>query len=328
MTATMPTDAELVDRPDVSVCILSYNHAKFIRQAIESVLAQESELLIEIIVSDDASTDGTQKIVAEFSRSLGPARFRAILRDVNVGVAANLFGLLGAATGRYVAYLEGDDFWTSHRKIQTQVEFLDQHPDFVATFHEVSHVAADGVSFLQLHCGPDQKSEVDIVDLFSGNCIPSCSVVFRNRLFDHFPAWSASLQTLDWVLHVLNAQHGKTKYLNENWGAYRHHAGGVWSHRPWSQNVEEMVRTLRAFYDNLDPVYRTAIARQIIMHKLDLAGFYAREGRPGPTITRLADGLVLSLSERLLSTRLVKSTVGLPLRLLMGIKMKGRRPNV
>lgn len=101
----------------VSVVTIAYNHELYIVEAVESVLMQECDFDLEYIIADDASTDGTPEILAEFA-SQHPGRVKLVLRDANVGAQRNLADALSRCTGQYVALLDGDDYWTSPQKLQ------------------------------------------------------------------------------------------------------------------------------------------------------------------------------------------------------------------
>src|SRR5690349_6525722 len=111
----------------VSVAMISYNHERFIAQAIESVLSQRVKFPYEIVIGDDHSTDATPSIIADFHRRY-PDKIVPFLREKNLGMAPNFMQILASCGGQYVALLEGDDFWTSKDKLQRQVDFLDANP--------------------------------------------------------------------------------------------------------------------------------------------------------------------------------------------------------
>ncbi len=117
----------------VSVIMATYNHEKYIAKAIESAISQKCDFEYEILVGDDASADGTGNIVAEYGRNY-PDLVKAIVRKKNLGATKNLMNLFSEACGEYVAFLEGDDCWIDEMKLQKQVDFLDAHPEFAASF--------------------------------------------------------------------------------------------------------------------------------------------------------------------------------------------------
>lgn len=112
----------------VSILVLSYGHEKYIRQALESILDQETDLCYEVLVGDDASQDGTAGIIQEFTKQY-PDIVKPVLRAGNVGASCNLYDLICRAQGKYIAILEGDDFWLDKRKLQKQFDFLESHPE-------------------------------------------------------------------------------------------------------------------------------------------------------------------------------------------------------
>lgn len=116
---------------DVSVVILSYFHESYIAQALDSVLAQETTLKYEILVGDDASQDRTPEIIREYAVRYPDIIFPT-LRKENVGANHNGADLLERARGKYIAVLEGDDFWLDPHKLQKQWEFLESHPEYSA----------------------------------------------------------------------------------------------------------------------------------------------------------------------------------------------------
>jgi len=113
----------------VSVAMITYNHERFIGQAIECVLAQSVNFDYEIVIGEDCSTDGTRAIIQDFQRRY-PSRIVPLFRQHNIGAMRNYQGTVGSCRGQYLALLEGDDYWTCKDKLQRQVDFLDAHPDW------------------------------------------------------------------------------------------------------------------------------------------------------------------------------------------------------
>jgi glycosyltransferase involved in cell wall biosynthesis len=113
-----------------SVAMVTYNHAGYIRTAIESVLNQQTSFPFELVIGEDCSTDGTREIVFECQR-LFPQQIRVITSDKNVGIAENLRRVEGECRGRYIAYCDGDDFWHLPEKLEKQVRFLEAHPEYI-----------------------------------------------------------------------------------------------------------------------------------------------------------------------------------------------------
>ncbi|MGF1545973.1 MAG: glycosyltransferase family 2 protein, partial [Thiotrichales bacterium] len=118
----------------LSVVIITYNQVSFIRQCMESVLAQQFDASWEIVVADDASSDGTAQILGDYAQR-HPHLIQLVTATANQGLVGNLRRALAVARGEYIAYLDGDDYWTDPRKLARQVAILDAHPEAVLSFH-------------------------------------------------------------------------------------------------------------------------------------------------------------------------------------------------
>ena len=136
----------------VSVLITTYNQEDFIAQAVGSALMQTVDFPYEIVIGEDASTDQTREIVLRFQQKY-PDKLRVLLRDAadaerdraaGLGGKGSFVNCLAACKGQYVALLDGDDYWSSSHKLQKQVDFLDQHPDFAISFHNAKAIIDDG----------------------------------------------------------------------------------------------------------------------------------------------------------------------------------------
>ncbi len=213
----------------VSVAMTTYNQEQFIDQAIESVLSQETDFPVELVIGEDYSTDRTRPIVIQYARRY-PRKIRLLLRSKNLGPQHNLVETLRACRGRYIALLEGDDYWTSTQKLQKQVTFLESHPQCAQCFHAVTFFFQDG------RAGPFVEEPAEALktvstleDLLRINYMPYCSVMFRRRLLNGFPEWYYTQIAVDWLLFILIAQNGWVGYLDETMAAYRMHSRGVWS---------------------------------------------------------------------------------------------------
>lgn len=209
----------------VSVLTITYNHEKYIAQAIESVLMQEVHFEYELVIGEDCSTDRTREIVVDYQKKY-PHKIRLLLNEKNLGMHRNFAQTYNACRGQYIAVLEGDDFWTSQHKLQKQVDFLDTHRDFAICFHNMQIIYEDDSKKPHLS-NVDQKEVSTIEDLFKSDPTMTASCLFRNKLFGVFPKWFFNLSFGDWALTILNAEHGKIMYIDEVMGVYRVHKGGV-----------------------------------------------------------------------------------------------------
>ena len=208
----------------VSILTVTYNHEAFIEQSVRSVLSQVTSFPIELVIGEDRSTDSTRSLIEGLAREY-PEIIRLNLQARNLGPALNFIDTFQKCKGKYIALLDGDDYWTCPEKLERQVQFLEQNPAFAACFHNVE-VHESGKE-PRLFCGPDQSPVVGLEDLVRHNPVPALSIVFRNHLFSEFPAWFEECPVSDSPLHMLTATHGKFSYFNAVMGVYRIHAGSV-----------------------------------------------------------------------------------------------------
>ncbi len=127
----------------VSVISLTYNHEKYIAKAIEGFLFQKTSFRYEVIVADDASTDSNQSIIKKYQVD-APDIIKPILREKNIGGLNNFVDAFSKCTGKYIAFCEGDDYWTDPNKLQKQVDFLEENAGFSACAHRSQTLFFDG----------------------------------------------------------------------------------------------------------------------------------------------------------------------------------------
>lgn len=207
----------------VSVCMIAYNHEKYIVQAVESALMQQTDFDYEIVIGEDCSTDGTRALLVNLQKE-HPGKIRLLLPERNLGMMPNFIATLKACRGQYIALLEGDDFWTHPHKLQKQADFLDANPDFVMCVHKVEVQDEAGNRSCANTEQPDVVYVKDIItrDWF----IMTCSITFRNGLVT-YPKWFYRVRNGDYALQLLVSHHGLTRYLPEVMGVYRRHSGGA-----------------------------------------------------------------------------------------------------
>ncbi len=174
----------------VSVMCLVYNHEKYIRQALDGILMQKTDFDYEVIVNDDASTDGSADIIKEYQKQY-PDKIKAILRKENLyskGVCWQT-ELYKHFEGEYVAICEGDDYWTDCMKLQKQVKLLDNHPEYAACGHNVHVVNENEEIQYNSNIGALHYVDIDTIKdirdiYFYGRFSHTCSLVFRRKIFD------------------------------------------------------------------------------------------------------------------------------------------------
>ena len=214
----------------VSVIMLSYNHSHFIRDALDSVLMQETNFNYEILIGDDASTDGTQYILKEYQQKY-PEKIHLILHDINLGTTKNAYKLMTLAKGKYLASCESDDYWTDKNKLQLQVDFLESHPNFIGCSHLVQCVDLQKQPiFHQKVRWISSKKHYTLKD-FKGINLPghSCSIlrknIFLNPLYDYSILWKAHKFIGDRTCALLFASQGDFFQIPRTMACYRRNLG-------------------------------------------------------------------------------------------------------
>lgn len=211
----------------VSVLMPTYNHEKFIAEAIESALAQKTDFDFEILVHDDCSTDGTLKIAESYAQKF-PEKIRLFTEKQNQGLLKSYKKLIESSRGKYLAILESDDFWTDKNKLQKQVDFLEANPDYGLCAADKIDVDENGN---QIHTGMIFNKDIRdktrwYEELLGNNGIAgACTVVFRKSDFEKhcdIDDWiENAFKTFDHPAWLSISFNTKCKYINENLAAYR-----------------------------------------------------------------------------------------------------------
>lgn len=232
----------------VSIACLTYNHQAYIRQALDSFIMQKTSFRYEILVHDDASTDGTADIVREYDRKY-PGMFRVICQNENQysqGVEICSEFLYPLAQGKYIALCEGDDYWTDPYKLQKQVDFLQANMDVsLCTARAKVIDAADGRTAGQVR--PRRGAsffQTEQVIARGGGLFATNSMVFRKKDALNFPDFLKRAPVGDYPLAIYLSLCGRVYYMDETMSVYRKNVKGSWSER--HRNTESSLTFLRA----------------------------------------------------------------------------------
>ena len=228
--------------PVVSVCVITYNHGKYIRQCLDGILMQEVTFPYEILIHDDASPDNTAEIIREYEIKY-PEIIKPIYQTVNQysqGIDVGKYNF-ERAVGKYIALCEGDDYWTDPKKLQMQVDFLEKHPKYVETGHNVNVITELGPKKNALESHRPER-DYKITDL-ENNCIwkiPTGSIVFKNIF--HFMDKDLLMKYYNLpgngeikLMHLL-ATYGMCHYFSECMSTYRYITTSGTSYNARSKN--------------------------------------------------------------------------------------------
>lgn len=270
---------DTIDAPKVTVICTTYNHEKFIRDTLHGFSIQKSDFDIEFLIGDDNSSDRTPEIIREYQEK--DSRIIPVIREKNLGPGANFVDLAARARGMYVAICEGDDYWTDPQKLQKQVDFLDNNPDYSIVFHPVTVINEDK-NIDEFIFPENLNGSIHLDRLVQGNFIQTNSVLYRWRFTGGMPkTYNENVVPADWFLHLLHAEWGRIFCLNDVMGVYRKHSAGMWSqiekdqisHRKKFANREidffrESKRLFNGVYENIQHQTMLAVFHQLLEYLL------------------------------------------------------------
>jgi len=263
----------------VSVCVMAYNHARYISQCLDSVLMQETNFTYEILVGEDDSSDGTRDICKKYAEE-HPDKIRLFLNDRKNVIYVNgrptgrwnFANLLKNAKGKYIALLEGDDYWTDPLKLQKQVDLLESNPKIAGCFSNAIIVDDKGQTVSDdyfTYFNKKVKPEIRTEDIIPFGTSPANTLIFRREILANPPDWFTR-NIRHSGIDLLITLHGILFCIDEKLGAYRIHAGGLWSLSPLSYRLMRDLQFLKLVYrdkymnKNYGPVIREAIRNYIV----------------------------------------------------------------
>jgi glycosyltransferase involved in cell wall biosynthesis len=208
----------------VSVCVVTYNQEKYIRQCLQSLVQQETTFKFEVIVADDRSTDQTRAIVDEFSLKY-PGIIRPFFQERNVGPSKNYVLAHKKAVGKYVAHMDGDDY-ALPGKLQKQADFLDQNASCSVVCHRTDIINEAGDQILGQKPPGHHAVFTDIDGLVAEQCFfDNSSKMYRRsaNIFDH----SKHEVLIDFFVHVEHASQGQIGFIGETLGCHRVNSLGI-----------------------------------------------------------------------------------------------------
>ena len=210
--------------PKVSVCMITYNHEQYIVQALEGVFMQQCDFEIEIILSNDCSTDGTHRVVTDFLSNHNQSGIvKYINNKSNLGIIPNFVFALKQCKGDYVALCDGDDYWTDSLKLKKQVDFLERNLDFsgIATNSLVKYENSSREHLFKNNIKPILKAN----DLIGARHFHTATFLFRRKAFkDDFPV---NILSGDRALFLLVSCFGDIKLDKDVTAVYRKNEGGI-----------------------------------------------------------------------------------------------------
>ena len=276
--STLPMEVKMVSEVMVSAYCLAYNHEKYIRDALEGFVSQKTNFKYEVIVHDDASTDHTAEIIAEYAAKY-PDIIKPIYEEENQyskGVNISKDIIFPHLSGKYIAICEGDDYWCDENKLQRQFDFLEAHPYYTACVHNTRVI-----DYLVNWTGPMYEQERDKDLSFReianyGIAAFHISSILLHREFYPVPEEISSKLFGDYPLSIYLRLNGKIWYMKDVMSVYRENTAGSWTRRNRSDaDKERLISIQKQTADFTESVYhycvKTGAASDVLAAIKDVA---------------------------------------------------------
>ena len=269
----------------VTVACIAYNHEATIAQALDGFVMQQTDFPFQVLVGDDCSTDGTAAIVREYAER-HPDIIKPVIREQNLGAQRNLIDLCDRAGSTYMAFCEGDDYWTDPLKLQKQVDYMEAHPEFRSCFHDVrvsvetkdgSWIIAEDFSHTPdgVPCWPSgnrdfkSKERYHLTDFVNFGLVHTSSMFFRWNRNLEIPEWYYNHLIGDYTIWALQLGQGECGYIPDCMSVYRIWSGGVYQYKTryelWDATKSDWLaidRDMFAYFTEVVP--DTAIAAEVL----------------------------------------------------------------
>lgn len=256
----------------VSVICNTYNQKDYIQDALDSFLMQKTNFAFEVIVHDDASTDGTAEIVCEYEKRY-PRIIKPVYETENQyfkpgdGFFKNSFG---RALGKYIAICEGDDFWTDSLKLQKQYDAMETHPEIDMCAHASFRVEADTKKVLAKILRKENDCIIPVEEVIygGGSYVSTNSLFYRTNIFSIMPTFF-TFYPFDYSLQIYGSLRGGMLYLCDIMSAYRFMAKGSWTEHmisdisQYREQLKDEERMLLLLNKETNQKYEKIIQKQI-----------------------------------------------------------------
>lgn len=264
------TEQEMVDRwgsfdrPLVSISCITYNHEKYIADALDGFLIQKTDFPFEMLVHDDASTDRTPEIIRSYEERY-PNIIKPIYQKVNQyskGVKINPKFNFPRAKGKYIALCEGDDYWIDPNKLKLQVNLMRSYPQCIICFHPAMELDLKNGTEKVIcdHHNEDCLEDLKDIILGRGGYMPTASLIFKNENLEKLSYLLKNAPIGDYFLQVYMSFKGGCFYFNKLMSVYRRNALNSWTDSQF--NIEKkaeyclgMLKGINDFYQEFSLIH-------------------------------------------------------------------------
>lgn len=272
--------------PLVSVAMTAYNSAAWLSRSIESVFQQQTSFGFELVIGDDLSTDGTAAVLDRYKHEYA-SRIRVLPRSEKVGMQRNYYETFEQCRGKYIAWLDADDYWTDPQKLEVQVAVLEMDDSVGVCGHFVQQVKPTG-EIVTGRCPSQPPGRYGLAEILAQNFIPSPSIVFRNEVQRGLPESFFGLSGMvDWPILLQAARTGDIVLLDRIMANYVLHSGSAYQGKGKLYQDTLDVEFYEWVTPTLAPQWKRAIqAAQGIRH--DAISYHLVKGGKLPEARRAA----------------------------------------
>jgi len=258
--------------------MVTYNHERYITQAVESVLAQRTSFEFELVIGEDCSTDGTLDRLNACAERY-PGRIKLVQQQQNVGPHDNFTQTLQNCSGTYLAYLDGDDYWIHPEKLQRQVDFLDANPDLSMCVTPVNSFTDDGRYFSITRPKDPGLSRLGMDHVIGGDVhVALGGAMLRKSMLGDMSRLTRIEKIGDYPLFVLTMANGDAGYMDCAMACYRLHGGGTFTGSYYLDSLVDLVRLNRELRTLVGSGHESAFAARIARDSFDIARIYCDAG--------------------------------------------------
>lgn len=242
-----------MNNPIISIWCLVYNHGPYLRDCLEGFVRQMTEYPFEVIVHDDVSTDDSANIINEYAEKY-PEIIKPIFETENQwskknGSLVRIFK--ERCLGKYIAFCEGDDYWTDSHKLQRQVQFLEEHPEYVMCCSDATIKTREGELNWSRY---DKDSDIDPLSMIVGGglFVQTCTLVYRRKFVGFLDFdFVRKCHIRDYPLQIWCVLNGKVRYIAERTAVYRYETEGSWTSQNKINTIDKKISDYRTEIDML-----------------------------------------------------------------------------
>lgn len=209
----------------VSVSMIAYNIEPFIGQAIESILMQKTNFPLQLVIGENLSPDGTRDICIAYKKKY-PDRIKLLLHEKNLGLTANSIATQNACDGKYIAMCDGDDYWTDPYKLQTQVDFLESHPEYAGSGHQATVIYDDNSREPHNFRG-FIEADLYMKDVIELRKFHTSSLVYKTSIWKKYGGIPHNIHANDRAMYLMIATEGMIRYFDKAMCIYRKNDSGI-----------------------------------------------------------------------------------------------------